>query len=157
MCFETELQDRKDIHLLRLASLHANRHSGCQKVKVGSVIVDDFGQQFYGANRLVPSITCDKTECNKLLYDGKMHCVSTIHSEVDAIIRARRDLNGATIYVTRYPCENCARAIVTAGIREVVYGRPQPISDETAAIFRASGIDVRHVTAFAEEEGAVDN
>lgn len=150
-----EIRDLRDIHFLEKASVHASKFSGCQKVRVGSIITLD-GQRFYGANRIIPSISCDKDKCNKVLpHDNLPHCVSTIHSEIDAIIRASCSLHGATIYVTRYPCENCARAIVVAGITRVVYGRQQRISKETDDIFFVNNIEVKHVTAFNEEEGAV--
>jgi deoxycytidylate deaminase len=51
-----------------------------------------------------------------------------IHAEMEAILAVAREgrhsLVGATIYTTTYPCHNCARHIVAAGIAGVVYIRP---------------------------------
>jgi deoxycytidylate deaminase len=51
-----------------------------------------------------------------------------VHAEMDAIISVARDgkpgLVGSTMYVTTYPCHNCAKHIVDAGIKRVVYLEP---------------------------------
>lgn len=53
-------------------------------------------------------------EDNKYLY--------TTHSELNAILNYRGgSLEGASIYVTLFPCNECAKAIIQSGIREVVY------------------------------------
>lgn len=44
-----------------------------------------------------------------------------VHAEMNAIAASRQDLRGATLYVTWSPCRECAKAIITAGIRRVVY------------------------------------
>lgn len=46
----------------------------------------------------------------------------TTHSELNAILNYRGGtLEGATIYVTLFPCNECAKAIIQSGIRKVVY------------------------------------
>jgi len=49
----------------------------------------------------------------------------TVHAELNAILNARRDLTGWTLYVTKPPCVDCAKAIVQAGIREVITKSPK--------------------------------
>ena len=47
-----------------------------------------------------------------------------IHAEANAILNYRgslRELGGATAYVTLFPCQECAKTLVQAGIREVVF------------------------------------
>ena len=52
----------------------------------------------------------------------KMKYVYSTHSELNAILNYRGgSLEGATIYVTLFPCNECAKAIIQSGIREVVY------------------------------------
>jgi deoxycytidylate deaminase len=52
----------------------------------------------------------------------------SIHAEMEAIMSVAREgkhsLVGATLYTNTYPCHNCARHIVAAGIRKVVYIEP---------------------------------
>lgn len=52
-----------------------------------------------------------------------------IHAERNALDHARFDTTGATIYVTRHPCSECAKSIVNKGINRVVY----EINDEYEA------------------------
>lgn len=49
----------------------------------------------------------------------------TIHAEVNAILYARRDLTGCTIYVTHPPCARCAAVICQSGIKRVVAVKPE--------------------------------
>lgn len=45
-----------------------------------------------------------------------------VHAEVNAILNSiAHDLQGSTIYVALFPCNECAKLIIQAGIREVVY------------------------------------
>ena len=47
-----------------------------------------------------------------------------IHAEANALLNYRgslKDLAGATVYVTLFPCQECAKTLVQAGIGEVVY------------------------------------
>ena len=45
------------------------------------------------------------------------------HAELNAILnyRGTRNLKGAKVYVTLFPCNECAKAIIQSGIREVIY------------------------------------
>ena len=52
-----------------------------------------------------------------------------VHAELNAILNARgKDLTGSRIYVALFPCNECAKAIIQAGISEVIY-----LSDKYAA------------------------
>jgi len=45
-----------------------------------------------------------------------------VHAEVNAILNSgSKDVNGATLYVDLFPCNECAKVIIQSGIREVVY------------------------------------
>ena len=45
-----------------------------------------------------------------------------VHAELNAILNANgRDLRGSRIYVALFPCNECAKAIIQSGIREIVY------------------------------------
>jgi len=43
------------------------------------------------------------------------------HAESNAIVSARTDLQGCTIYTPLFPCHECSKLIITAGIKRVVY------------------------------------
>lgn len=57
------------------------------------------------------------------------HCIRTTHSEINAIAQAARmgvSTDKATIYINTRPCYTCFKAIVSAGIQEVVYSDEYP-------------------------------
>lgn len=136
-----------------IADDYAEFYSGCQKVKVGCCIVKNNHIIGLGANRSMPNI-CSREGCLRVaLYgnDDKTHrdpsdC-RAVHSEIDALAdcaSSTESTEGATVYVTRYPCEACARALVSAKVSRVVYGRKQEISFQTQNIFNQAGCSVYH-------------
>ena len=44
-----------------------------------------------------------------------------VHAELNAILNSSRDLHGCSIYVSLFPCNECAKAIIQSGIKRVVY------------------------------------
>lgn len=44
-----------------------------------------------------------------------------VHAELNAILSSQRDLNDCIIYTTLFPCNECTKAIIQSGIKEVVY------------------------------------
>jgi dCMP deaminase len=72
-----------------------------------------------------------------------------LHAEENAIIQAAFfgvSIKDATIYCTLHPCSVCAKMIINAGIKEIVYeeGYPDKLSKE---ILKESGIKVRQFRA----------
>jgi tRNA(Arg) A34 adenosine deaminase TadA len=58
----------------------------------------------------------------------------TAHAEMEAVLAAGRigvSVRDATLFTTTFPCHECARLIVTAGLRRVVYIEPYPKSRAT--------------------------
>ncbi len=73
------------------------------------------------------------------------------HAELNAILNSiSRDLAGCTIYVDLFPCNECAKAIIQSGIREVVYLRDKYASTDIVKasknMLRASGVTLRQHT-----------
>lgn len=67
------------------------------------------------------------------------------HSELNAILNYRGgSLEGSKLYVTHFPCNECAKAIIQAGIRTVIYGDDKyPDSQSTRAsrrMLNAAGV-----------------
>ncbi len=44
-----------------------------------------------------------------------------VHAEANAILNSTRNLKGSTMYVTLFPCNECAKLIIQSGIKEVVF------------------------------------
>ncbi len=47
--------------------------------------------------------------------------VYVVHAELNAILNSTTSLQGCTLYVSLFPCNECAKAIVQAGIKKIVY------------------------------------
>lgn len=146
---------------LDLAQYYADKVSGCKKVAVGSVIINQDKVIALGANRAVPNLCKTSRGClrvEKYGEDSKSHrnpedC-RAIHSEIDAICNAAAtgtSTIGGTIFITRYPCEGCAKAIIAAGIRQVYYGGTTLISPQTSDMFDKAGVDYAHVLDWKED------
>lgn len=148
---------------LDMANRYAAYMSGCTKVTVGAVIVKNFDKAnenviAMGANRAIPNL-CLTRGCQRIeLYGNaaKEHRLPSdcraIHSEVDAISKASESVEGCDIFITRYPCEACARTIVAAGIKRVWFGRTQPMSNQTSDIFEMAGVEVHWLSDWEEED-----
>lgn len=146
---------------LDMAQVYANKLSGCKKVAVGSAIVNQERVIALGANRGVPNLCKTPRGClrvEKYGEDSKSHrnpedC-RAIHSEIDAICSAACSgvsVDGATIYVTRYPCEGCAKAIISSGIKKVVYGGTALISQQTKDMFDEFGVECIRIPDWKED------
>ena len=79
-----------------------------------------------------------------------------VHAELNAILNAQgRSLNGARIYVALFPCNECAKAIIQSGIKEVIF-----LSDKYAdtdgnraskKMLEAAGVTLRRFTGATDE------
>ncbi|MEA5017227.1 MAG: dCMP deaminase family protein [Erysipelotrichaceae bacterium] len=47
--------------------------------------------------------------------------VYVVHAELNAILNSTTSLDGCTLYVSLFPCNECAKAIVQSGIKRIVY------------------------------------
>jgi dCMP deaminase len=114
-----------DEYFLDIAFSVAER-STCDRAHVGAVLVRDkriLATGYNGSPAGLPH--CD--EVGHLMVDG--HCVRTLHAEQNAIIQAALhgiSSEGATAYVTHQPCLTCAKMLINAGIRRVVYSGNYP-------------------------------
>lgn len=90
------------------------------RTKVGAVIVDRNNRIIStGFNGLARGIT----EESKYLDDRDIKNMMVLHAEQNAIMYAKQDLSGTSIYVTHFPCAHCASFIIQAGISEVIASR----------------------------------
>lgn len=72
------------------------------------------------------------------------HCIRSLHAEQNALLQAANlgiACEGSTMYVTCQPCNACAKMIINAGVRQVIYegDYPDPFSLE---LFRDSQMEV---------------
>ncbi len=108
-----------DEYFLKVAMLVSERAT-CPRMHCGCVLVKDKQILSTGYNGSIPGDDhCEDVGC--MIVDN--HCVRTIHAEMNALLQCSShgiSTQGATAYVTNMPCTNCAKALITAGIKEVV-------------------------------------
>ena len=118
-----------DEYFLILAKVAATR-STCLSRPTGAVIV--LGKQVLatGYNGSMPGMpNCsDEGACFRRCLNVPDHekndYARNVHAEANAIARAARkgiSIQGATVYVTLFPCYTCLKLLVAAGIKELVY------------------------------------
>lgn len=111
-----------DEYFMGIALLSAMR-SKDPNTKVGACIVDNDNKVVsIGYNGMPRKIDESKISWNKGEgLDSKYLYVC--HAEFNAILNTRNgsSLKGCTLYVTLFPCNECTKAIIQTGIKEVVY------------------------------------
>lgn len=88
--------------------------SRCNRKKVGAIIVKDGNIISFGYNG-TPGGFCNECEENDVTKE------EVIHAEMNAILKAGKDAQGATMYVTMSPCIQCAKIIKQSGLECVVF------------------------------------
>ena len=99
-----------------LAKLVAKR-SPCERLKVGCVLVKDNHIISSGYNGFLPG-----APHKSIVIDN--HEQATVHAEQNCIADcAKRGANteGCSVYITHYPCINCYKILVAAGIKNIYY------------------------------------
>ena len=69
-----------------------------------------------------------------------------VHAELNAILNSPRSVSGCTIYVSLFPCNECAKAIIQSGIKRIVYESDKYADTETTIaskkMLQAAGIEL---------------
>jgi dCMP deaminase len=78
------------------------------------------------------------------------------HSELNAILNYRGgSLEGTKLYVSLFPCNECAKAIIQAGIKTVVYDSDKyagtPMNIASKRMFDAAGVKYTHLVPASKE------
>ena len=114
------MSEKWDENFMGLAA-HIAAWSKDPSTKVGAVIVDSrrvvIGMGYNGFPRGV-----EDSEARLNHRPSKYALV--VHAETNAILNSTRELIGTTMYCTLFPCGECAKLIVQAGIAEVICPKP---------------------------------
>ena len=126
-----------DMRYMRMANIWAE-NSYCERRKVGALIVKNkmiISDGYNGTPAGFENI-CENDEGFTKPY--------VLHAEANAITKIARSNNnsaGSTMYVTASPCIECAKLIIQAGIKRVVYGEKYRLTDGIDLLERA-GVEV---------------
>ena len=145
-------QQTLDYRYLRMAKIWAE-NSYCKRRKVGALVVKDqmiISDGYNGTPSGFDNI-CEDSRDLTLPY--------VLHAEANAITKLARSSNnsdGSTLYVTASPCIECAKLIIQAGIKRVVYAEKYRLEDGVALLQRA-GIEVIYLNDNKEDNGTEEN
>lgn len=110
-----------DEYFMGLAHLSAYR-SKDPSTQVGAVIVDDNKRIVgIGYNGFPKGCNDDEFPWEREGDFNETKYPFVVHAELNAILNSTKNLNGATIYVSLFPCHECAKAIIQSGITSIVY------------------------------------
>ena len=129
-----EKQQKVDKRYIRMASIWAG-NSYCTRRQVGALIVKDqmiISDGYNGTPSGFENICEDENNVTKPY---------VLHAEANAITKIARSSNssnGATMYVTASPCIECAKLIIQAGIKRVVYSEKYRLEDGLDLLRRAN-------------------
>ena len=132
--------EKFDQSYIEMAGVWA-RNSYCKRRQVGALIVKDrmiISDGYNGTPAGFENI-CENEDGFTKPY--------VLHAEANAITKiacSNNNSNGATMYVTASPCIECAKLIIQAGIKRVVYGEKYRLTDGIDLLERA-GIEVVYI------------
>ena len=137
MGYEEEKLRQLDLRYLRMARIWAE-NSYCVRRQVGALIVKDkmiISDGYNGTPSGFENICEDEITGKTKPY--------VLHAEANAITKVAKSANncdGSTLYVTASPCIECAKLIIQAGIKRVVYADPYR-NDDGIKLLERVGIE----------------
>ena len=128
-------------YFMNIAKIVSER-STCDRAYVGCVLVNK-------DNRIVStgyngSISgnpqCD--EVGHTMRNG--HCIATIHAEMNALLYCAKEgisVKNSVCYVTHFPCLNCTKALIQAGISKIYYETGYRIDEYAVKLLDRNNIE----------------
>ena len=135
-----------DLRYLKMAQIWAE-NSYCKRRQVGALVVKDqmiISDGYNGTPSGFENVCED---------DNNVTLPYVLHAEANAITKLARSSNnseGSTLYITDSPCIECAKLIIQAGIKRVVYAREYRLTDG-ADLLRQAGIQVDFIDRSASK------
>ena len=133
-------QNKIDSLYLRMANVWSE-NSHCKRNKVGCLIVKDRQIISDGYNGTPSGFSNECEDCNNNTLP------TVLHAEANAITKIAKSTNsaeGSTLYVTLSPCFDCAKLIIQAGIKRIVYSETYRNTD-SFKLFEEAGIEIKKI------------
>jgi len=138
--------EKFDREVMVKASLEAQKSSDWWR-QIGALALMDGKEVVRGHNRYTPTdYNLFATGNPRDNFDAGEHpeIYTSIHGEASIVAQAAREgvsLKGSHVYVTTFPCANCARLLTEAGVAKVFYRDGYSMLD-AEDIFKASGVEI---------------
>jgi len=125
-------------HLLALRSTCTRLMVGATIVREKRIIAGGYNGSIAGGDHCI----------DKGCYVIDNHCVRTIHAEMNALLQCAKfgvPTEGAEIYVTHFPCLQCCKAIIQAGIKTVYYAEDYKNHPYAIELYEQANVKVEKV------------
>ena len=129
-------------YFMEITEMVASR-STCDRAFVGCVIVnDDHRIVSTGYNGSVAGNPhCD--DVGHTMRDG--HCIATIHAEMNALLYCAKEgipVKNCIVYVTHFPCLNCTKALIQAGIKKIYYKHEYNVDEYALYLLKNNNVEI---------------
>jgi dCMP deaminase len=128
-------------YFMKLA-YNVSQRGTCDRAYVGCVLVNEDNRivstGYNGSIKGNPH--CD--EVGHTMRDG--HCIATIHAEMNALLYCAKEgisVNGCACYVTHFPCLNCTKSLIQAGIKKIYYANAYRVDEYALELLKRNKID----------------
>ena len=119
--------------------------------QVGAVIVDENNRVVsIGYNGFPSGVSDDEFPWGREggVLDTKYAFV--VHAELNAILNSQRSVRGCSLYVSLFPCNECAKAIIQAGIKRIIFESDKYDGADTniasKRMLRAAGVELVRIS-----------
>lgn len=138
-----------DEYFMGLAHLSALR-SKDPNTQVGAAIVDDDHRVVsVGYNGMPKGCNDDDFPWAREGSVLNTKYAFVVHAELNAILNSKGPVAGCTIYVSLFPCNECAKAIIQSGIKKIVYESDKYADSETTQASKrmllAAGVELKQI------------
>jgi len=134
-----------DEYFMNLAITVSERGT-CDRAYVGCVIVNEDNRivttGYNGSIKGNPH--CD--DIGHTMRDG--HCIATIHAEMNALLYCAKEgisVNGCKAYVTHFPCLNCTKSLIQAGIKKIYYREAYRVDEYAIELLERNNISYEKI------------
>lgn len=137
---DEEKQYNLDNRYLRMAQIWAE-NSYCHRRQVGALVVKDKAIISDGYNGTISGFDNVCEDNDGITYPYVLHAEA---NAITKLARSNHNSDGGTLYVTASPCIECAKLIIQAGIKRVVYAEKYRLEDGLD-LLRKVGVEVVNI------------
>ena len=137
---DLEKQYNLDNRYLRMAQIWAE-NSYCHRRQVGALVVKDKAIISDGYNGTISGFDNVCEDNDGITYPYVLHAEA---NAITKLARSNHNSDGSTLYVTASPCIECAKLIIQAGIKRVVYAEKYRLEDGLD-LLRKVGVEVVNI------------
>lgn len=134
-----------DKYFMEITQLVAQR-STCDRAFVGCVLVNSDHRIVSTGYNGTASGNPHCIDVGHRMRDG--HCIATIHAEMNALLYCAKEgipAKGSICYVTHFPCLNCTKALIQAGISAIYYHEAYRVDDYALEILERNNVSLKKI------------